>query len=376
MDRRVYNDQTSWGNYQESSVRTPNYRKILASGGRLPVNPYYFYRVDGKSPVASTYNGDRTQRDVGNLYTFRDAVTNGYIYGGSSCATLSRSRDEVTNTLLKKVRDSQIDLGVALGEARETAAFISSAMFKVGLSYRQLRRGNVSLAVQTLTGKHNDAWRDIPGVAANTWLAYSYGLRPLLKDVHDASALLQKGYQAQPDPITVRSTKETSVGASGVHDSYYFDDVNGKIRTSGAVSFYVSNPLFRTLDQCGVLNPLSIAWELVPFSFVVDWFVPVGTFIQNIVPPQGVSFVEGFISQKATGSMKQRTAIPWGWFTELSTKEIIKSRSSLGAIPSYSVIVPDLSLSNEKIASGLALLFTVLTESRTTPGKGNFSITA
>jgi hypothetical protein len=32
----------------------------------------------------------------------------------------------------------------------------------------------------------------------------------------------------------------------------------------------------------GITNPLLIGWELVPFSFVVDWFLPVGGWLESL----------------------------------------------------------------------------------------------
>jgi len=32
----------------------------------------------------------------------------------------------------------------------------------------------------------------------------------------------------------------------------------------------------------GITNPLLIGWELVPFSFVVDWFLPVGNWLESV----------------------------------------------------------------------------------------------
>jgi hypothetical protein len=31
----------------------------------------------------------------------------------------------------------------------------------------------------------------------------------------------------------------------------------------------------------GLINPAVVAWELVPFSFLVDWFIPVGKFLDS-----------------------------------------------------------------------------------------------
>jgi hypothetical protein len=37
-----------------------------------------------------------------------------------------------------------------------------------------------------------------------------------------------------------------------------------------------------SLASLGVTNPLEIAWELVPFSFVVDWALPVGQYLSSL----------------------------------------------------------------------------------------------
>jgi hypothetical protein len=34
--------------------------------------------------------------------------------------------------------------------------------------------------------------------------------------------------------------------------------------------------------QMGLGNPLSIIWERIPWSFVVDWFIPIGTYMELI----------------------------------------------------------------------------------------------
>lgn len=58
--------------------------------------------------------------------------------------------------------------------------------------------------------------------------------------------------------------------------------VRGTTHLRAAFDIEVINDSLLTLDQCGLINPLSVAWELVPFSFVVDWFLPIGTYINSM----------------------------------------------------------------------------------------------
>ena len=43
-------------------------------------------------------------------------------------------------------------------------------------------------------------------------------------------------------------------------------------------------------------NPLLTAWEKVPYSFVVDWFIPIGDFIAQYSATDGLSFISGTTS--------------------------------------------------------------------------------
>lgn len=220
----------------------------------------------------------------------------------------------------------------------------------------------MSEALKTLTGRRNDAWRDIPGVASNAWLAYTYGLRPLISDVYSAMKVLSKPKLDTVPVKVVRSGNSQTAGFYWQNSSKTQKSrIDYVIKSRGEITFEVTNPLFKSLDSLGLINPALVAWELVPFSFVVDWFVPVGKAIQGIVPPQGVQFRDGWISSKCKGKAIQTTDIapagPTGWHTKSTSTEWEKSRTVLTSFPRYHVIVPDLSLSKEKIGSGLSLLF-------------------
>jgi hypothetical protein len=379
MHRSIYGLSThdqKWGTYQESSTSTPGFYKLKKKRLSLPLKSYSWRRIDGICPWGNTHSGLRTERETRGYLTFWEAVTNGStsIPGGLfgdklNCPSIPDLRNKVVGRVLDKVRDVDIDLGVTLGEYRETAAFVSSAMEKTAGFIRQLRRGNVSGALAAITGKRNPRLKDVADVAANTQLAVSYGLVPLIHDVYGACKALDKRNPPELEVLRKQSGDVVGVDCQKLSSNSYWkykNHVKGEIRAKCVVFYVVDNPLYRKIDAFGLFNPLNIAWELVPLSFVVDWFIPVGNYLSSIVPPQGVKFQKGWESWNAKGSSFNSTHIvPAGiggatWDTEASTIEVVKGRNVLGGFPRYHLVIPDLSLSKRQLANGMALLFQAL----------------
>lgn len=366
MDRSTYGspfgNESGW--FTESSTKTPKFYQLRKLEKRLPVNYYKWTRIDCKHPLVQTYNGLRNENHARGFYSMNECINTGYlstVAGGLSMKVQKQSDavSLVSNRLLSKVRNRPVDLGVALGEYRQTAAFVSSVMVKIVKSGRQLKKGNISKALQIITGRKNASWRDIPNVASDMWLAYSYALRPLLMDVYGSVKALADSKRPYVVVEKVRTGMVFPVKGSLTAPGKYTSTVDASMRVSGEIWFSVSNPLTRSLDMLGLLNPMSVAWELVTLSFVVDWFLPIGKYLSEIVPPQGVDFVDGWVSVKTNGGVSHRTDInsDTGWHTSLTSKEVCKERIKLTSFPRYNVVVPDVSLSKEKIASGLALLW-------------------
>jgi hypothetical protein len=63
------------------------------------------------------------------------------------------------------------------------------------------------------------------------------------------------------------------------------------------LDYYLENPLLRSLAQLGVTNPAELAWELIPFSFVFDWVLPIGSYLGALDATLGLTFRSGSRSE-------------------------------------------------------------------------------
>jgi hypothetical protein len=60
----------------------------------------------------------------------------------------------------------------------------------------------------------------------------------------------------------------------------------------------LANNALQKLKSVGLTNPLEIAWEVVPYSFVVDWMLPIGDAISAIDYDAGLDFLSGSLTQR------------------------------------------------------------------------------
>ena len=77
-------------------------------------------------------------------------------------------------------------------------------------------------------------------------------------------------------------------------------------RLSLSARFVVSNPNLLLADQLGFINPAVVVWDAVPYSFVVDWFLPVGKFLQSFSNDFGITLIELSKTMGSYGSMTYR----------------------------------------------------------------------
>lgn len=125
--------------------------------------------------------------------------------------------------------------------------------------------------------------RPKPYSLADSWLQYIYGWSPFLNDVQNLIKLINHGVPAVPVKAVRNLTERHALPRGDLFPTSapYSFSAKGKIESGVKVRIdaSVTNPALAQLDALGLINPLSLAWELIPFSFVLDWLVPVGSAI-------------------------------------------------------------------------------------------------
>jgi len=121
------------------------------------------------------------------------------------------------------------------------------------------------------------------------WLEYRYGIMPLMGSVYEALDNLHHRVVNQAIPIKVRAAVTDRWEASDTIVKWY--SPAGPLSVPRYRNWEDSHRceigMFMTVPGAGIwdwtsLNPSVIAWELLPLSFVADWFVTVGQSLENL----------------------------------------------------------------------------------------------
>lgn len=144
---------------------------------------------------------------------------------------------------------------------------------------------------------------------ANAYLTLMYAIAPMLSDIHEAMRTLEQGIDNLRDKrFSVSADGEEPIPPPAVNAGTYDvgSSFEGKWGVKGEVAVKVKSPTLATLDSMGLLDPLSVAWELTALSFVIDWFVPVGAFLRSLSGHWGLIFSHGYRTSYATWSADVR----------------------------------------------------------------------
>lgn len=287
---------------------TPNWRAILKAGGRLPINNYGLEKETVQFPRGSpwrrlTYipNGDRSE-----YYGVDDLGFSNVSYLEPASWQRANATNKLHNNVLDKIQSETVNLGNFVGERNQFFKMCGDTFSKIANAGLAVKRRDLTTAVRHLTG-HTARVPKLKATLAQNWLELQYGWLPLLSDVHGAAEALEKWPQRHDTPMTKveAAVKLKDEGEPLFRQHSYFEQSYGW-RKKMALRYTVDQDELRFAATIGLTNPLSIAWELTPFSFVVDWALPIGKSLNNLDATLGCRFVDGYENEKLVSQIKTR----------------------------------------------------------------------
>lgn len=368
----------------KSWVRTPGYQHLIATRQPLPDNSYTFR--DAK--LTDTYGVITIVSNVGTTQTERRMTYGPCVATGLYQPGYTIDQNSLNGDLIKRAKGQQWNAPVFIAEAGKTASMVAQRAVHLAQMVNALRRGRFG---DFVSGFHESVspskrpggrqaerfakqyGRDARGAAANAWLEYQYGWKPFMKDVQDAVNTLMDVVDSPACRVgSVRSSKrrfnqvtipDTRVFIDSGENVYVRGDYVQEVVESLRVAWrFTTNP--RDLPaRFGLLNPLEVVWELVPFSFVADWFLPIGDYLSALDTPYRFNHLGGTVGRRTVTKMTtiaKRTESPnqkWSGFTGHGT-DVNVQRTKLTTAPalSFQSLMLESKINPQRVASAVSLL--------------------
>jgi hypothetical protein len=379
--------------YREySSTRTPGYAR-LAALGKLPINAHTSHIIR-RYDYGGMERRDSTDNPPANSFVrFRSyfAKLGTSDYGPAlSAQHLTAQRNKAISRLQSRATGDTANLSETLATMNKTFDMIGGNARRIASAFTAVKKLNFSAAADILWANESSRWRRGGGPSkskslANNWLEFQYGWKPLLNDIHYAIEAIGKLVLPDPSVGSIRSSansesREIGIlrGQNGDPDSpecgYWIKSI--KTTSRFGLRYKLSSPLRAFAAQSGFTNPVSLAWELLPFSFVLDWFLPVGPYLESLDSWGGLVFLDGWETTFSRveynyyrhyigkswpgGDYEERFS--WWHSGRLDIDEIILTRTKLSSFPSLGF--PDFKnpLSVGHALNGIALLITTLSK--------------
>lgn len=217
-----------------------------------------------------------------------------------------------TNCLLQ-ARDMKVNLAQFFAEGRKAVEMINSRAYKLAWSYHLARRGNFRGAFRELGYTPKGGMSTIGKSASRDYLEVIYGMIPFMTDIYGMKSELDRETVVQPFRFSVRATAKKpftkTVDAGSQAGSRAIFEITGHQYYRCSLTYEVDNSGYAIASRVGLINPAEVAWEVVPWSFVVDWVAPVGDWLGAMTADTGLKFISGTGSRGVKYTYTGRTKV-------------------------------------------------------------------
>lgn len=192
---------------------------------------------------------------------------------------------KVVSKLLEKWRNSEFNAGVTIGEGREAAQMMVKRLGQIASAAKQIRHGNLGGALAEFGVKRgrNGSYKRSAQRAMNgknwsdAWLELQFGWKPLVNDIY----ALSDHVKMKPRWGVIRaSEREFVLEAVGSNKNFPASDIDVRKNERRRHLKVLVSAAPDNIERLGLSDPTTIVWNLTPWSFIVDWFLPISDVLQ------------------------------------------------------------------------------------------------
>lgn len=276
-------------------MQVPNAIVTTLPAKAIDTNRYFFtkqgYAVEPRKACVTPYQLTEVRCTADNYWTSsimaRYACLNQELTR-LEASTYAAAYDKFHKRVLPKAA-----LALTLMDHQKSIMMIAERTKQLLSFAKSVARMDLIRAYQALNLPSGKLTRTKAKAPADLWLEYTFGWTPLIEDIGMAIDVLQ-GF---PEYERVKGAKSAVFTTVSPWDGGSSATTTAKLTTVCSGGVRVTNPNLLLANQLGFVNPAAVAWDAVPFSFVVDWFIPVGKFLNSYTTDLGFGIEEPMITR-------------------------------------------------------------------------------
>jgi len=207
-------------------------------------------------------------------FSLIDRAAEGYLASAQTDFSIARNR-----AIEGASRRAEALLLVALAETGKTVAMITGLIRRLFKWFSGILR-----SIRTFDIK------ELFSIGSDIWLEFRYGWRPLYGEIQNISKALDRSRKPGTSASHGVNVQDPTIISSNHYGSLYGKtyniDADIEIKSNVVKSgfTYLLDTESLLADRLGFhfQSLLSTGWELIPFSFIIDWFVDLGGLINNL----------------------------------------------------------------------------------------------
>lgn len=283
-----------WNKTQKQTVYAAYYRKNISVVVKKMYSSFpstntlgYPERILMHPLTAERYteNISYERHYINGLLASLSAPPEQYLDGFESDLEREHFVQTAINRAIEEFMENKQQLAADFAERQKTIDMVTTRLIQAIRILRDLKRFKLLSAYHHAAGRGPK--QKLSKKAAKVWLEYQYGWRPLVGSIHD---IVAKDFPPLPERYIKKSK---TISFDRRLDTMY---TYGYARATCAFIAQMTHPVDATATKLGLTNPASIAWEVVPFSFVIDWFIPVSTWLKSLDTFYGYRITEKSIT--------------------------------------------------------------------------------
>lgn len=347
------------------------YPKVRGATGRPPKRTYNTDHPYTMSSTRINHSLVVSKQTTGSDIRRSASVSRGAKASFSPPVWGPNDQIKLIGKLSDKIAGSDFNLGVFLGEGREALGMMASSATRVYTALRSLKRGDIPNMYRALTGqargrrynrfrqdgylsyddfelrelrrnqriafldKQQSYDRDLSAL----WLEAQYGWKPLLQDIHGAAAYVAERLERSPERVVrVRSRiqKDYTPGSQSANSIL----LNGRSVVSKSIIARIKSENATALT--GLMDVSSVAWELLPWSFVIDWALPIGSYLKarNFAGKVNATYVVSTLAVNSWRGFKEAPNTGWTMVSGYDTAWESNATLTREVLTSLSVPMP------------------------------------